>query len=90
MRQMSLETSLMLAAQQLVDNWFRSTHRGPFSRAVAREQMDRWHGEPNKHRQSVAFGRLASAIRVGRGHALDNPAPLITIARDALTDESGT
>ena len=87
MRQMSLETSLMLAAQQLVDNWFRSPHRGPFWRAVSREQLDRWHGEPGKDRQSAAFARIASAIRVGKGHAHDNPGPLLEIARDALEDK---
>jgi hypothetical protein len=83
-KQVALEVTMMLAAQQLVDRWLRSPGRGPFQRAVAREMRERWNDLPGTEAQQRAFRRLANAIRVGEGHAIANPGPLLKIARQAL------
>jgi len=83
-KQVALEVTMMLAAQQLVDRWLRSPGRGPFQRAVTREVQARWSDMPGTEAQRRAFRRLANAIRVGEGHAIANPGPLLKIARQNL------
>ncbi len=83
-KQVALEVTMMLAAQQLVDRWLRSPGRGPFQRAVAREIQERWDKVPGSEHQSRAFRKMANAIRIGEGHAVANPGPLRKIARQSL------
>ena len=82
----AVEVTVMLAAQQMVDRWLKSPARGPFQRAVARELESIWTDHINTERQRKAFSRIANAIRLGEGHAIANPGPLLRIARQMLRD----
>jgi hypothetical protein len=82
----AIEVSMMMAAQQMVDRWLRSPGRGPFNRAVARELLDHWNDPQITDVHRRAFSRIANAIRVGQGHAIANPAPLMRMARQLLRD----
>jgi hypothetical protein len=82
----AVEVTMMLAAQQLVDRWLRSPGRGPFNRAVARELLEHWNDPSVTPVHRRAFGRIANAIRVGEGHAIANPAPLLRMARQMMQD----
>jgi hypothetical protein len=77
----STETTIIEAAQLLVDDWLRSSRRGPFRRAVHQAQLS-WGIAFASDLERTAFGRVANAIRVGKGHARLNPAPLLQIIRD--------
>lgn len=83
-RKLAAETAIMFAAQQLVDRWFRAHNRGPFSRAVALAEEQHWDADPGKEDQRRAFRHVANAIRVGKGHAVQNPAPLLQIVRNTM------
>jgi hypothetical protein len=83
-KQLAAEVTMMLAAQQMVDRWLRSPGRGPFSRAVAKEERERWSDFPEMEPYRRAFRRVANAIRMGEGHAVANPGPLLEIARRSL------
>src|SRR5688500_19739166 len=76
-RKLAAETAIMYTAQQLVDRWLRSHDRGPFSRAVARVESEQWDADPDKSEHRRAFRQVANAIRLGKGHAIQNPAPLL-------------
>jgi hypothetical protein len=82
----AVEVTVMLAAQQMVDRWLKSPARGPFQRAVSRELESIWTDHINTEHQRKAFGRIANAIRLGEGHAIANPGPLLRIARQMLRD----
>ncbi len=88
-RKLATETAIMYTAQQLVDRWFRAHNRGPFSRAVARAEELQWDDDPSKDEQRRAFRHVANAIRVGKGHAIQNPAPLLRIMRDSIRQGTG-
>jgi hypothetical protein len=79
----SAETTIIEAAQHLVDNWLRSNKRGPFGRAVHQAELS-WGHSFATDLERTAFGRVANAIRVGKGHARLNPAPLLLIIRDTF------
>ena len=83
-RQLAAEVTMMLAAQQMVDRWLRSPARGPFKRAVEKEERERWDSFPETEPYRRAFRRVANAIRVGEGHAIANPGPLLDIAKRSL------
>jgi hypothetical protein len=88
-RKLAAETAIMYTAQQLVDRWLRSHNRGPFSRAVARAEELEWDADPTKDEHRRAFRRVADAIRLGKGHAFQNPAPLLRIMRDTVRQGAG-
>ena len=79
----STETTIIEAAQDLVDGWLRSSKRGPFGRAVHRAQQS-WGSTVTSDLERTAFGRVANAIRVGKGHARLNPGPLTQIIRESF------
>jgi len=83
-KQLAAEVTMMLAAQQMVDRWLHSPGRGPFKRAVEKEQRERWSDFPEMEPYRHAFRRVANAIRLGEGHAVANPGPLLEIARRSL------
>ena len=83
-RKLAAETAIMYAAQQLVDRWLRAHNRGPFSRAVALAEEQHWDDDPSKDAHRRAFRHVANAIRVGKGHAIQNPAPLLQIMRNTM------
>lgn len=83
-RKLAAETAIMYTAQQLVDRWLRSHDRGPFSRAVARVESEQWDADPDKSEHRRAFRQVANAIRLGKGHAIQNPAPLLRIMRESI------
>jgi hypothetical protein len=75
----SIGFDLIIAAQFFVDAWLRNPKRGPFARAVAVAES-RHHGALSENeRRMGTFGKVADAIRLGRGHAFNNPAPLRAI-----------
>lgn len=82
-RELAAETAIMFTAQQLVDRWLRAHNRGPFSRAVAQAEHEKWAAAPGMESDRQAFRHVANAIRLGRGHATLNPAPLLRIVRGA-------
>ena len=83
-RKLAAETAIMYTAQQLVDRWLRANNRGPFNRAVARAEELQWEGDPTMDAHRRAFRHVANAIRLGKGHAIQNPAPLLRIMRDSI------
>lgn len=86
-RRIAAETAIMFSAQQLVDRWLRAPNRGPFSRAVALAEEEQWNGHAESEPHRRAFRHVANAIRIGKGHAIQNPAPLLRIVRNALTKD---
>ena len=83
-RRVAAETAIMFTAQQLVDHWLRAHNRGPFSRAVAQVEQLKWDELPEAEAYRRAFRQVANAIRVGKGHAIQNPAPLLQIVRASV------
>lgn len=83
-KQLAVEVTMMLAAQQMVDRWLRSPGRGPFKRAVEKEERELWNDFPETEMHRRAFRRVANAIRLGEGHAVANPGPLLDIAKQSL------
>lgn len=81
---LSLESTIMVRAQETVDHWFRAHGRGPFRPAVSRAAMTYWVDLTPADRLHDAFYQAANAIRLGQGHALRNPGPLLRIVRRAL------
>jgi hypothetical protein len=79
----STEATIIEAAQLLVDGWLRSSRRGPFGRAVHQAEQS-WSHAFDSDVERAAFGRVANAIRVGKGHAWFNPAPLMQIIHDTF------
>ena len=88
-RKIAAETAIMFTAQQLVDRWLRAHNRGPFSRAVALAEEEHWDADSGQDDLRRAFRRVANAIRIGKGHAIQNPAPLVRIMRDSLRKSVG-
>ena len=81
---LSLEWTIMVRAQETVDRWFRAHDRGPFRHAISRAAMTYWADLTPADRLHDAFCQVANAIRLGQGHALCNPGPLLRIIRQAL------
>jgi hypothetical protein len=88
-RKLAAETAIMFTAQQLVDRWLRAHNRGPFSRAVALAEEQHWDADPGKEAHRRAFRHVANAIRIGKGHAVQNPAPLLEIMRNTMRQAAG-
>jgi hypothetical protein len=83
-RKLAAETAMLYTAQQLVDRWLRAHNRGPFNRAVTQAEEQQWDDDPTKDEHRRAFRHVANAIRLGKGHAIQNPAPLLRIMRDSI------
>ena len=79
-----VEGRIMIGAQQTVDAWFQASNRGPFARAVTRAIEQQWPGITVGDTRRIAYQRVANAIRLGRGHAFADPAPLLRIIRETL------
>lgn len=79
-----VEGRIMIGAQQMVDDWFKASNRGPFARAVARAVEQQWPGIAADDPRRVAYQRVANAVRLGYGHAFADPAPLVRIIRETL------
>ena len=79
-----IEGRILVGAQQAVDTWFQADNGGPFSRAVTRAIERQWPDIATDDPRRVTFLRVAEAIRVGRGHAFADPAPLIRIIQETL------
>ena len=78
-------------AQVFVDEWWRDPARDTFFRAAASAARQRCGAGDETLQVRHAFIRVAEAIRVGDGHAFNNPGPLITIAARVLaTAEAGS
>ncbi len=80
----SQEASILVAAQEFVDSWLRSSHRRPFKEAVGDEEQKRFAGTDASGQEREAFRKTANAIRVGYGHLSANPKPLLEITRRVL------
>jgi hypothetical protein len=80
-----IEGRILVGAQQVVDTWFQADNRGPFSRAVTRAIERQWPDLGTDDPYRLAFMRVAEAIRVGRGHAFADPAPLIRIIQKTFS-----
>jgi hypothetical protein len=75
----SLDVTVIIRAQQLVDRWSRSGQRERFADVIERAaaEFDRDLAEPNSYRaQFIAVGE---EIRAGRGHAFTNRGPLLAM-----------
>ena len=81
---LSLESTIMVRAQETVDRWFRADDRGPFRAAMARAATTYWSDLQRADGLNDAFYGVANAIRLGQGHALRNPGPLLRIIRQSL------
>jgi len=80
------EVTILNAAQDFVNTWFRSSHRRPFREAVTDEEQKRFAGTDATGPERAAFRKTANAIRVGYGHATSNPKPLLEITRRVLRE----
>ena len=84
----ALERSILVTAQNFVDEWFRSPARGPFTAALGAAAANRGLvAVPVTSAERTAFVRVANAIRLGRGHARANPEPLLEIVRRVFERE---
>jgi hypothetical protein len=81
---LSLESTIMVRAQETVDRWFRAHDRGPFKQAVVRTLHAHWPDLVQADDLQDVFYQVANAIRLGQGHALHNPGPLLRIIRQSL------
>ena len=79
-----VEGRIMIGAQQMVDAWFQADNRGPFARAVTRAVEQQWPGIAADDPRRIAYQRVANAIRLGRGHAFADAAPLLRIVRKTI------
>jgi len=79
-----VEGRILVGAQQVVDSWFRADNRGPFTRAVNRAIERQWPGIGPDDPRRLTYIRVAEAIRLGRGHAFADPAPLVRIIQQTL------
>ena len=79
-----VEGRILVVAQHVVDTWFQADNRGPFTRAVNRAIEQQWPGMGPDDPRRLAFARVADAIRLGRGHAFADPAPLVRIIQKTL------
>lgn len=75
---------ILAHAQEIVDQWRHDPDRGPFRHALDAAEQQRWRGFSDRPAERVAFRKVAQAIRLGYGHAVDNPDPLIAIVLDVL------
>ena len=82
-----VDGTIMVTAQLTVDSWFRAANRGPFDRAVERAIQRLWPDISATDPKRIAFARVANAIRLGRGHAYANPAPLMRIIQRTLEQD---
>lgn len=80
-----IEGRILVGAQRAVDAWFQADNRGPFSGAMTRAIERQWPGVGTDDPRRLAFMRVAEAIRVGRGHAFADPAPLVRIIQKTLS-----
>ncbi len=85
-RKVAVDTMIMFVAQRTVDRWLHSDHRGPFNRMIERLENYLWDDQPGSNAQKKAFRRAANAIRVGKGHARENPAPVYDIVHRTLEE----
>lgn len=81
---LSLESTILARAQETVDHWLHADDRGPFRQAVSKAVMTYWADHSQADGLHEVFYRVANAIRLGQGHALLNPGPLLRIIRQAL------
>lgn len=81
---LSLESTIMVRAQETVDRWFRSHDRGPFRQSLMRALHAYWPNQPEADELQDVFCQVANAIRLGQGHAMHNPGPLLRIIRQSL------
>jgi hypothetical protein len=78
-------------AQAFVDEWWRNPARDTFFRVAAAAARRRCGAGDEMLQVRHAFIRMAEAIRVGDGHAFNNPEPLTTIVAYMLaTAEAGS
>jgi hypothetical protein len=82
---LSLESTITVRAQETVDRWLRAHDRGPFRQAVDRALLAYWPDLSQADRLQDTFFQVANAIRLGQGHALHNPGPLLRIIRQSLS-----
>ena len=75
----------MTEAQTFVDEWWGNPARDTFFRAAAATARQRCGADDETVQVRHAFIRMAEAIRVGDGHAFNNPGPLTTIVAQLLT-----
>ena len=87
---LSLESTIMVRAQETVDRWFRAHDRGPFKQAVVRAVSTYWPDSTRADAFLDSFYQVANAIRLGQGHALHNPGPLLRIIRRSLGQEQSS
>lgn len=73
----SREAQIMFAAQHMADSWRRDKKRGAFAQAATRECTAPWLQDAFSPREQRAFIAAADLARVGQGHALTNPDPLM-------------
>lgn len=81
---LSLESTIMVRAQETVDSWFHADDRGPFRPAIERAARTYWTDPQRTDGLNDAFYQVANAIRLGQGHALRNPGPLLRVIRQSL------
>jgi hypothetical protein len=77
----SLDLTVIVRAQQLVDRWARTGQHETFAEIVDRaaDEFDRDHALPVFYR--AIFIALAAEIRAGRGHAFTNRGPLLALVQ---------
>lgn len=73
----SREAQIMFAAQHMADSWRRDEKRGSFREASLRESTSPWLQDALSPEEQRAFIAAANLARVGQGHAVTNPNPLI-------------
>ena len=78
------ERKLIEAASTMVSAWLGDPNRPPFRRALL-AQAERYLLPSGLSRADYPdFRLLANAIRTGRGHAVENPVPLIALLRGGI------
>jgi hypothetical protein len=77
-------SDLVSAAQEFVDGWRRDSGRKSFRKELDRAEAHLRRVMVLSEEQAIAFRALASAIRIGYGHAVTNPKPLRELIRKTM------
>jgi hypothetical protein len=77
------EQTIVMRAHQIVTRWHQLRQSRPFEEVIQRSLDMPW--DPFLTTDvKIAIRRVAEAIRDGRGHAIHNRRPLLSIARRTL------
>jgi hypothetical protein len=76
------EAALLSAAQLVVDEWLSLRSRPPFAGLLRYAERHQLPQLQLTDAERVRFHAVANAIRVGHGHAVRKPEPLLKLLRE--------